>query len=280
MNGAARGAVAKSQGGDIMSSKKRTGTTLSPGIGVGGVPVARVALAALAALVASGGTALVAESPDAEFNETEGLIETVYESLDGGDTDIRHAFDRGPGAPVVSSVLTMSGVDDRRPRIGISVDGEAGVVWWRDGNVSTVLFRSRDHALGKWMPIRVLSDPEQPSRFPEIAGQHSNFWIAYEFDVGDGTRSVAIQHILDDPEPFPTRTIVDTTPFPGALLARPHVEGDAVWATWVFDEHDIGWSEYDAASGTWSPAAYEPYADGVEPALQRIRDRVTEDDAP
>jgi hypothetical protein len=235
-----------------------------------------LAIACLVLFVIAGLSAGASEPPDAEVNPLTGDIESVESFLEsGGIRQIRHVIDPGQGARVLIALLTQSPVDSLAPRIAIRGNGKPGVTWWQDGAVDAVLFMARDSLTGLWSAPQQLSDPAQSSRNPEIVASGTAFWVAFEFDAPGGGTGISVGSIGDDPEPFPDITVLVTTPYTGTVDVMAHGESGKVWTSWVHSGTLVGWSRYDAASATWTAAAYESYAqDTVDAARERIRVQV------
>jgi hypothetical protein len=81
---------------------------------------------------------------------------------------------------------------------------------------------------------------------------------------------------LEEPHPIPSRTLIGTTGYDGALDVRAHARPGHLWVTWIDSADDLGYSAYDPASGTWGPVGYEPIgAGGSEAARDRVEQAVT-----
>lgn len=240
-------------------------------------PRARLVLPSLIFLLAAvlGPAAPAGDPPDSEINPSTGEIESVDANWNGTDWQIRHVVDRGPGAPLEVTLLSPSGKDDLAPRIAFDPAGKPAVGWWRKDTVDQVFVRLRDPLTQTWGVERRVGRQDEPGRFPEIVSDGTDFWVAYEIDSGGGHTDIAVARIIDDQEPFPERTILASTSWDGERDVLIHSEDGHLWVTWVNDASDVGWSEHDAASGAWSLAGYERYAeDGVGVARDRIRTQV------
>lgn len=233
-----------------------------------------VAIVALG-LGAASGVNRAADPPDSEINTVTGFIESVDSKLENSSWSIRYAVDEGQGQPLISEMLTDSSGMDNSPRIAIRSDGDTGAVWWRDSAEDEVLFRMRDLSTKSWSAVKQVSEPGESSRNPEIVADGSNFWIAFELDAGGGGTGIGVNGIGDSAEPFPTRTLLDTTTFAGDTDVMAHSDSGEAWVTWVHSAIDVGWCQYDPAAGLWSLPSYESYAnDNVKAARQRVRDQV------
>jgi hypothetical protein len=213
------------------------------------------------------------DAPDSEVNNVTGQIESVDAELSGQDYNLRHTVDPGQGAPGATALLTTSPANDRRPRMAITPDGAAWVVWWREASVDAVLARGRDVA-GAWEAERLVSAPGESSRNPEIVLFGGETWVAYEFTTTGGTGIGAVA-IDDSPDPF-GRTVLATSEFSGAVDVQIFSASGHLWVSWVQDATSVGWSTFDPLSRTWTLAQYESYGapDGVPGARNRIRAEV------
>jgi hypothetical protein len=157
-----------------------------------------------------------------------------------------------------------------------SVSGDSWVAWWRDLPVDQVIVRKRDQATGAWTSELVESVATEGSRHPSLAFDGSRAWIAYEVtDTLVGGTILKAQVIGDDPAPFLTAKIVATTSYPGIVHARIQADSGHLWLTWVDSDLEVGWSQFDAASQTWTAPAYESHVlDTVDDAGERIRSTV------
>src|SRR5688572_8244953 len=81
------------------------------------------------------------DAPDSEVNPSTGQIESVDAEIAGQNYELRHTVDPGQGAPSETALLTDTPEHDLRPRMAITVDGTAWVVWWRDAAADGVLCR-------------------------------------------------------------------------------------------------------------------------------------------
>jgi hypothetical protein len=222
---------------------------------------------------ASWGLAIASKPPDSEVNPQTGAIEIVDESNIGSNSDIRYIINTGDGDPPLVSFLTTNAADDNRPRVEIESDGDSWIVWWRSGSTDQVLFRRRDHVTGTWQTERLVSDPEDSSRNPEITHDGTDGWVTFEIDGPTGV-DIGVVRIDEDPDPFPSPAVVATTSYTD-LDSRIIFESGRLWVTWIDTTSDVGWSEFDYASETWSMPSYESYEqDDVQAARDRIRSAV------
>ncbi len=213
-----------------------------------------------------------ADAPDSEVNPQTGNIETADATANTSDLDVRITIDDGSGNNVVTFLSTHAD-DDRRPRIAIEDDGDVWVVWWRDSATDEIVFRRRPHG-STWDAEEVISESGESSRNPSIVRDGSDVFVAYEYDSGSDT---AIALLKDEwaPDPFGLRLTLDTTSYSGDVDVLLFSESGNVWVTWVDSASDVAWSEYDAATDSWSLTTLESYsADTVEDARGRIRTTV------
>jgi len=227
---------------------------------------------AFAALLA-GSVAGASDPPDSAVNPQSGFVETVDATWNQTDYDVRHVVDSGPPAKV--TLLASGSEDDRGPRIALAPNGDTFVVWWRDRVVDGILVMRRDHATDTWGTERLASDGDEDSRHPEIVHDGQTAWAAWEIDSGGGT-DVAVSALPTEPSPFPGRTVLASTSYGGDVDVLIEADGGSLWVTWVDSGTQVGWSAYDAATGTWTTADYESYAeDDVPSARARIRSAVS-----
>jgi hypothetical protein len=231
----------------------------------------------LAVLLALLGPAIPAEEiPDSELNPQSGYIESVGTVEVGGALDVRHVVDPGQGGPKVAQVLSSAVSDDRSPRISIGTGGDTWVVWWRDGAVDEILARQREYSSGTWSAESVISSPDEESRNPAIALDAGSVWVVFEIITSSGVDIGIVASAVDDPWPFPERSILASTAFTGDVDVEIHTGSGELWASWVDSHTEVGWRDYDHASECWAPTRYESYAtDSVEAARERIRSTLT-----
>jgi hypothetical protein len=168
-------------------------------------------------------------------------------------------------------MLTTNASPDLDPRIASASNGDVVVVWWRDLKVDAVLYRARDFSTGIWSPERLVGRTTESGSRPRVVFVEGDAWVAYQIQNVNKTRSIGVSIIGDDPEPW--RSILATTAFTGDLDMQLEVEMNHLWVTWVDSASNVGYSEYDEATGLWSLPRYEPYvADSVTAARLRIRD--------
>ncbi len=203
-------------------------------------------------LCAPGGSVLATDPIDLDLNPVTGLIEAVAVSAADGDR-IRHVEDPGQGEALVDTVVSTEAAADSH--IAITAAGETWVVW-QDEATAQIRSARRNSSTRVWTAEVTVSLPGEISGHPTLA--HSGFgtWVAYEIGVGVG-RSIAVTSIEDSPEPFPTRTIVATTASLGALDLTLHAEAGQIWLAWHDLPLALTWSEYDGATGVWTPPQNE-----------------------
>lgn len=220
---------------------------------------------------------VVPDPPDSAVNPQSEGIEIADPVWTGTDHDIHYVVKPRFGSSLDVSVVTDHPLDDRQPRLAIGPQGDAWVTWWRDDAVDRVLVRKRLYADGSWSAERDLSLEGEGSRAPVAIHDGTRAWVAYECDAAEGS-GVGVVAIIDEPDPIPTRSLVGTSTHAGPLDVRLEAEGGHLWVSWIDGPSDLGWSEYDAASETWSVPLYESYAaDDVAAARERVRDEVLAD---
>lgn len=212
--------------------------------------------------------ALALDPPDAKVNPQNSHIETAHVSWTGSAYVVRHSDDDGSEPPETTTLETCASFCDGA-RIEISTAGDTWEVWWRDGSVAEVVSRKLAYG-GSWGSTRVLSEDDEDSRNSEISRFGSQTWVVFEAEQSGGT-GVAVNVIIDDPDPIGTRVILRTTAYSGDVDSQIRNESGHLWVTWVDSGTQVGWSEY--ASGSWSSPAYESYS-GSTIATARARIRV------
>lgn len=234
-----------------------------------GIAALLIVLVGVAAAPARAG-----DPPDSEVNPLSGDIEITDSEMIGGSYDVRHVVNPRDGRPPVVSIVSTASLDDLAPRLAIQPSGETWITWWRDGATDEVWIRKHSAADGSWSSARLVSEPGESARAPEIATFDSGVWVAYEFDDGPN-RGVAVRAVHDEPDPFPLRTHLHSPASTGELDLRLHDESGKLWATWVEDATSVGWCEYDPDSDTWAVVRFEPCTDEDDDAARsRIRDQV------
>jgi hypothetical protein len=226
----------------------------------------------LAVLTCVGAAAI--SLPDPKLNPSGNAIEIAESVWNGTNFDVRLVvFSLGEGIP--SQVTSLSGhpADDLDPRMVIGADGSADVVWWRDGATDEVVARRRSAADRTWSAERRLTDPFQDARNPSIAKFWGTLWVAFERSSAYGTE-IVVGVINDEPDPIAC-DVLATTSFAGRVEVRIHALGGHLWVSWIDGPADLGWSEFDPASATWSAPQFEPLTGGVQAARDRVRDQVT-----
>lgn len=219
--------------------------------------------------------AMATDPPDSEVNPLTGNIETGDTSLIGAVHNIRYTIDPGGGQPILTVLLTNNGEDDISPRIEISTAGDTWITWWRDGTTPQVFIIKKTYTTGIWSTEVSISETAEDSSQPELVHDGTNLWIAYEID-NTGDRSIAVSIIGDEPEPVGSRIVLGTTGFSNDLDVLPHAVSGHLWVTWVDSTSDVGWSEYDYSTDTWTVVSYESYSiDSIEDARNRIGALVT-----
>ncbi|HEX5041608.1 MAG TPA: hypothetical protein VFV75_01820 [Candidatus Polarisedimenticolaceae bacterium] len=210
------------------------------------------------------------DPPDSQLDSTSGLIHTVDSAPSGSDQVIRHTVDPGVGQATVSAIT--SGHADYSPHLAIGGD-MLRVVWQRDlaaDQIRTVTV-DRHGTLGtEWL----LSDVSEDSRNPDIAVFGSLSYVAYEVH-GEAAVALAVQTIIDDPDPIGPRIVVGTTTYSGEADVRIHAADGHLWTTWMHAADVLGYAIFDVATQTWGTTAYEPIVGGdVVTALKNVEGTV------
>ncbi len=212
------------------------------------------------------------DPPDSTINPVSGVIEISDTVLQAGNYNIRHIADPDTGEPVVIQIVSTNAADDLGARLTNATDGDTFVVWWRDGATDEVWLRKRSQSTSSWEDEVRVSETGTDSRNPEIVHDRSETWVAFEADDGLGGVGITVRGVYDDPNPV---ILLGTTTFSGDINIRMHVESGHFWISWVDDDCDVGWSEYDSTTETWSLAAYENCDGDTEgDARSRIRTEV------
>jgi hypothetical protein len=227
-----------------------------------------VPFVSLLALLAA--STVTAAGPDLEANPVSGNVESVDLDTDVGNR-VRHTDDEGHGGERVTTLV--SEVGGLQPRIAIDrTIGNSWVVWWTDGVTDQVRYAKRDILTGSWSGEAVISPSGAQSRHPEIVHDGEFAWIAHE--IHGAEVSIAVVGITDDPEPFGS-WILDTTPYTGDVDVLVHTEANHVWVTWVDSATHVGWSEWDAATESWSQSQFLSYAGSNATSIRKlIRDSI------
>ena len=229
-------------------------------------------LLALTLLTVSIAPAWAIDPPDSTINPVSGVIEISDTVLQGGNYNIRHIADPDNGDPILIQMVSAGAVDDLGARLTNSPNGDTFVVWWRDGATDEVLVRRRSQSTSSWEDEFRVSEAGTDSRNPEIMDDGEETWVAFESDEGLGGTGISARGVRDDPDPV---TLTAMTTFTGNIDIRMHLDSGHFWISWIDDDCDVGWSEYDSTNGTWSVAAYESCDGDTEgDARSRIRTEV------
>jgi len=213
------------------------------------------------------------DPPDSKVNPGSGDIETVDSVWNGSRYDIRFTADDG-SQPPSSEWLTDHADDDHGPRINIESGNNTWVTWWREGALDTVWVRKLDYSTKSWGSTRRISNSNESSREPEIVRDGDDTWVVFEFDDGSDT-AIGVLSIVDQPDPIGVRSEISATDYSGIVDAMIHADSSHLWVTWVDSADDVGWSEYDHTSETWSVPVFEDHsADSVTDARDRVREDV------
>ncbi len=220
---------------------------------------------------------LASEPPDSALNPSTGAVETADSPLDGPAFKVRHTINPGQGQRPIVFDVAIESAGDPEPRLAIGRNGDTWVTWWSRTSPSRVMIRKRTHQTGAWSEPRIVSGTDENGAHPRIAHDGSSPWVAYLAATAEGTTIEALQIIDDGPDPFGPAGVA-VTGYSGDVDLQLTAEAGQLWVTWIDSESEIGWSRYDAESGTWSSPHREPYAtDGVATARSRIRWTVLDD---
>ncbi len=210
---------------------------------------------------------LAGDPPDSQLDPQTGLIHTLDSRTSGSSEVIRHILDPGLGQPTVIEIT--SGHADHSPHLAIGDASVVEVVWQRElaaDEIRAVALRA-DGTLGA---ERLLSEAWEDSRNPDIVLCGAVPWVAYEIHGGAGV-AVAVQTIVDDPDPIGPRIVVGTTSFSGDADVRIHASHGHLWTTWMDAADDLAYAVFDAATQTWATPAYQEVAEGdVATALKEV----------
>jgi hypothetical protein len=228
-------------------------------------------LASLALLLLS--PAFASDPPDTTINPVTGQISAV-------DTVVQSGVDQVRCTTKVSSnlrevdLLGHPDFNGHSPRIAASPSGDVFVTWWNDAPTPQVLLSVQTYPDPAWFDPVVLSDTSEDSRNPQIVHDGTSPWIAYLI-LDPGITDIAVTGGANGQDPWPTRTLIGLTTYTGDLDLAISAESSRLWVTWVDSESDVGWSQYDYVTATWSEATVESFAnDDVEAARDRIRNAI------
>jgi hypothetical protein len=208
------------------------------------------------------------DPPDAKVNPVSNHIEIVDPVWAETNYDIRYVVN--PGRTATTVELATDPADDLRPRLALSQSGDAWVVWWRNGSTPQVLVRTHDHTSDTWSAEVALADPSTPGRNPEVVHDGAAAWVTFECQEGPQT-GIRVRAIDDTPDPFGDFVEIASTSYDGNLDLRIHASAGGLWVTWIDSLAEVGWCEYDYASGSWGLPDYISYTDGdAEAAADQI----------
>lgn len=228
--------------------------------------------AVIAVVVLASAVAPTVDPPDVCMDTVSGFIETVDATWTGTNYNVRDTQVTPTGDLLSSTILTTNSANDVDPRLAITPGGDVLVVWWRDLTTDAVIYRKRTLATGVWGNEHTVGAGNESNSHPRITFCNQKAWVAYQIQ-NTKNRSIGVQIIDDDPEPF--RTIVATTSFTGSLELQLKSESAHLWVTWVDSSLRVGYSYYTDDKQTWSVPAFESFAaDSATAARARIRDRV------
>lgn len=210
---------------------------------------------------------LAGDPPDSQLDPQTGLIHTLDSKTSGSSQVIRHILDPGLGQPTVTEIT--SGHVDHSPHLAIGNDGVVEIVWQRElaaDEIRAVALRAN----GTLGTERLLSETTEDSRNPDIVLFGAAPWVAYEIHGGAGV-DVAVQVIVDDPDPIGPRIVVGTTAFSGDADVRIHASGGHLWTTWMDAAEVLAYAVFDAATQTWATPGHQEVVEGdVTTALNEV----------
>ena len=226
----------------------------------------------VAAIVLSSAAALCVDAPDLQINAVSQLIEVVDAAWSGSNYNVRYTQMMPNGESKGSTLLSSHSANDNDPRISSAPDGDTVVVWWRDLKTDLVIYRKRTLLTGIWGSEQVVGRTTESGSRPRVVSSDRDYCIAYQIQ-NLKSRSVGVQIIDDDPEPF--RSIIATTLYSGDLDMQVDAEMSHLWVTWIDSASNVGYSEFDSQSRLWALPTFEPFAsDSVAAARSRIREHV------
>ncbi len=220
------------------------------------------------------GSALASDPPDSRVNAISGNVEVPDSAVLDGDYNVRHVINPGGGQALQVTQLTSNSADDLSPRIAIDSSGNTRITWFRSLTPSQVLSRRRTNSSGSWASEQLVSDAGEDSKNPETVFAGSKPWVVFEITVGS-SHSIAVNRGVDEPNPFPGRTILGTAAFSGPVDSTISYESGKLWASWVDSASNVAWCQWNATTAAWTSPNYESYsADSVAAARARIRTAV------
>lgn len=206
------------------------------------------------------------DPPDSQLDPQTGHIHTLDSKPSGTHQVIRHTEDPGQGQPTVTEIT--SGHADVSPHLAVGRDSVVHVVWQRelDADEIRVVALGADGTPGT---ERLLSEPGEESRNPDIVLLGSTAFVAYEVHGGTAV-TVAVQTILDDPDPIGPRIVVGTTSFAGDADVQIHAAEGHLWTTWMGAADDLAYAVFDTGTRTWATPAHLEVVDDVATALKEV----------
>lgn len=220
----------------------------------------RTLVAAIGALATAVPLSATPAATESAVNPQTGFIETVSEHWNGSNDDLEYTIQRSP-LPSITYSLVLGSPEDFDPHLAISPAGDVTVVWTREGAPAGVWCRVRTFSTNTWSVLRRVSSSTEDSRGAAVAFDGTQSWAAWEIHDPGGV-SIAVQNGLDDPNPFPARTLLSGTNWSGPFDVRILAELGHLWVTWRDDETHVGWSEYAAGQDAWGAADYQVVSGG------------------
>ena len=202
------------------------------------------------------GFVAASDPPDSEINPQSGYVEIVDTVSESSNGNIRRAVDTGPGQPNEVEIITTDATDDLDPKVTITDNGDTWVVWWRDKATDEVLLVRHDYSVVAWSSEELVSTSNESSSAPAIVNDGTEVWIAYEYISGSDT-GIAVAGGVNEPSPWPSRTVIDMTTYSGTIDVQIHGESAQLWVSWVDSTTHVGWSEYDSTTEAWSSTSTE-----------------------
>lgn len=205
--------------------------------------------------------------PDIRLNPTTGRPEAVWPYWDGSDYEIAWStFDGTVWSEVL--LLTDNALDDLEPAIAFDALGTLGIAFRRTSAPARIWYLEHDIEHG-WSPEIAVSEGSASTTSPSIAFFELKARVGY---VASPTSQVVVAFGGGDGgDPWPTFSpeLVALTTNTADLQQETLVVGGTLYTVWVNDSLQLAFSRY--AGGQWQVAEYEPYMDGDEIPLAKIR---------
>jgi hypothetical protein len=210
-------------------------------------------------------------------NPSTGRDEKVWAVFDGQDYEI-HWAEKINGSWSNELSLTSNQATDACPVLSHFSDGSTAVVWREEGTSNRLLYRARKQVSGIWtwqsaaVEITATTSALSP---PWILVHDSTPWVAWSEATGLDFE-VIVSGGSGGGNPWPlgfTPSVLDTTTYSNAIGAEVSQDGTHLWVSWIHSGDEIGYSEWDAVSSTWSTPSYEEYSgtSDISDARERVR---------